>query len=144
VVQSAGHAYRLRADLLERQFRYGGGLHSLLLRYTHALIVQMAQTAACNRHHAVEQQVCKWLLQSLDRLPTNGMATTQELIGSVLGVRREAVTEAAGKLQAAGLIQYRRGHITVIDRPRLEAHACECYAAVKREFARLLPPRLQT
>ena len=139
MVQSAGHAYRLKADLLKSEFgRFGPAMH-LLLRYTQALITQMAQTAVCNRHHSVDQQLCRWLLLSLDRLQSNQLTMTQELIANMLGVRREGVTEAAGKLQAAGLINYRRGTITVLDRPGLENQACECYQVVKREFDRLLP-----
>jgi CRP-like cAMP-binding protein len=138
VVRSAGFGYRLRADVLKHEFGLGGDLQHLLLRYTQALITQMAQTAVCNRHHALEQQLCRWLLLSLDRLPSNELNMTQELIANVLGVRREGVTEAAGKLQAEGLIHYRRGRITVLDRPNLEARVCECYAVVKRESDRLL------
>jgi CRP-like cAMP-binding protein len=138
VVQSAGHAYRLKASLLKKEFERGGPLQYLLLRYTQALITQMAQTAVCNRHHSVEQQLCRWLLLSLDRLPSNELSMTQELIANMLGVRREGVTEAAGKLQEAGLIEYSRGKITVLDRPKLEARVCECYAVVKRESDRLL------
>jgi len=137
-VQSAGHGYRLRASVLKTEFAQGGDLQHLLLRYTQALITQMAQTAVCNRHHTVEQQLCRWLLLSLDRLPTNQLSMTQELIANMLGVRREGVTEAAGKLQAEGLIHYSRGKITVLDRPKLEARVCECYAVVKRESDRLL------
>ena len=140
VVVSAGHAYRLRARLLKDEFNHNGRLPRLLLRYTQALIMQMAQTAMCNRHHSVEQQLCRWILSSLDRLPSNELTMTQELIANMLGVRREGVAEAAGKLQKMGLIHYRRGHIAVLDRPRLEAKACECYAVVKREYDRLLPP----
>jgi CRP-like cAMP-binding protein len=145
VVQSAGYAYRLRGHLLLQEFdrsggRRSGALHDLLLRYTQALITQMAQTAVCNRHHSVDQQLCRWLLLSLDRLPSNELTMTQELIANMLGVRREGVTEAAGKLQHAGLIHYSRGHITVLDRPGLEARVCECYQVVKTEFDRLLPP----
>ena len=139
VVQSAGHAYRLKGQILKEEFRRAAGLQHLLLRYTQALLTQMAQTAVCNRHHSVDQQLCRWLLLSLDRLPTNKLTMTQELIANMLGVRREGVTEAAGKLQAAGLINYSRGHITVLDRPRLEVQACECYQVVKKEFDRLLP-----
>jgi CRP-like cAMP-binding protein len=140
VVQSAGHAYRLRGQLLMHEFnRYEGMLH-LLLRYTQALITQMAQTAVCNRHHSVDQQLCRWLLLSLDRLPSNELTMTQELIANMLGVRREGVTEAAGKLQHAGLIHYSRGRITVLDRPGLEERVCECYHVVKAESDRLLPP----
>jgi len=143
VVQSAGYAYRLRANLLMQEFdRFGGRrcgtLHHLLLRYTQALITQMAQTAVCNRHHSVDQQLCRWLLLSIDRLSSNELTMTQELIANMLGVRREGVTEAAGKLQRAGLIDYSRGHITVLDRPGLEARVCECYQVVKTEFDRLL------
>ena len=139
VVQSAGHAYRLKAAILRSEFEHGGALQHLLLRYTQALITQMAQTAVCNRHHSVEQQLCRWLLLSMDRLPGNELRMTQELIANMLGVRREGVTEAAGKLQDAGLIHYSRGHITVLDRPKLETQVCECYAVVKREVDRLLP-----
>ena len=139
VVQSAGYGYRLRAQLLKDEFgRFGPFLH-LLLRYTQALITQMAQTAVCNRHHSVDQQLCRWLLLSLDRLSSSELSMTQELIANMLGVRREGVTEAAGKLQQAGLIHYRRGRIVVLDRPRLEARCCECYQVVKTEFDRLLP-----
>ena len=137
VVQSAGNAYRLGAGVLKAEFGRGGELQHLLLRYTQALITQMAQTAVCNRHHSVEQQLCRWLLLSLDRLPANELTMTQELIANMLGVRREGVTEAAGKLQDAGLIRYSRGKITVLDRPKLEARVCECYAVVKREYDRL-------
>jgi CRP-like cAMP-binding protein len=142
VVQSAGHGYRLKAQLLKNEFNRAGPALHLLLRYTQALITQMAQTAVCNRHHSVEQQLCRWLLLSLDRLDSNQLNMTQELIANMLGVRREGVTEAAGKLQRAGLIRYGRGHITIIDRPRLEQEVCECYAVVKREFDRLLPYEL--
>ena len=138
VVQSAGYACRLKGRLLKAEFERGGDLQHLLLRYTQALITQMAQTAVCNRHHSVEQQLCRWLLLSLDRLPSNELTMTQELIANMLGVRREGVTEAAGNLQAAGLIHYSRGKITVLDRPKLEARVCECYAVVKRESDRLL------
>jgi CRP-like cAMP-binding protein len=141
VVQSAGYGYRLKAAVLQREFKQGGQLQYLALRYTQALITQMAQTAVCNRHHSVEQQLCRWLLLSLDRLPSNELTMTQELIANMLGVRREGVTEAAGNLQAAGLIHYSRGHITVLDRPKLEKRVCECYAVVKRESDRLLPQR---
>jgi CRP-like cAMP-binding protein len=139
VVQSAGFGYRLRAGVLKGEFERGGPLQHVLLRYTQALITQMAQTAVCNRHHAVEQQLCRWLLLSLDRLPSNELTMTQELIANMLGVRREGVTEAAGHLQTAGLIHYSRGKITVLDRAKLEARVCECYAVVKREYDRLLP-----
>ena len=138
VVQSAGHGYRLRAEILQQEFSRGGPVMRLLLRYTQALITQMAQTAVCNRHHSVEQQLCRWLLLSLDRLSSNQLAMTQELIANMLGVRREGVTEAAGNLQRAGLIRYSRGHITVLDRKRLEQQVCECYAVVQKEFDRLL------
>jgi CRP-like cAMP-binding protein len=139
VVQSAGHAYRLSGKLVKEEFVRAGAMQYLLLRYTQALLTQMAQTTVCNRHHSVDQQLCRWLLLSLDRLASNDLTMTQELIANMLGVRREGVTEAAGKLQAAGLIRYSRGHITVLDRPRLEARVCECYAVVKKEFDRLLP-----
>jgi len=139
VVQSAGESYRLKADLLKEEFNRSGPAMHLLLRYTQALITQMAQTAVCNRHHSVDQQLCRWLLLSLDRLSSNELSMTQELIANMLGVRREGVTEAAGKLQDAGLIRYRRGKITVLDRPGLEARTCECYGVVKAEFDRLLP-----
>jgi len=139
VVQSAGHGYRLKADRLKNEFeRFGSTMH-LLLRYTQALITQMAQTAVCNRHHSVDQQLCRWLLLSLDRLSSNELRMTQELIANMLGVRREGVTEAAGKLQDAGLIVYRRGRITVLDRPGVESRSCECYQVVKTELDRLLP-----
>ena len=149
VVQSAGYAYRLRAPQLMLEFdRFGGRrygtLHNLLLRYTQALITQMAQTAVCNRHHSVDQQLCRWLLLSIDRLTSNELTMTQELIANMLGVRREGVTEAAGKLQQAGLIDYSRGHITVLDKPGLEARVCECYQVVKTEFDRLLPRTVDT
>ena len=139
VVQTAGHAYRLEGQLLKDEFNRAGLMQRLLLRYTQALLTQMAQTAVCNRHHSLEQQLCRWLLLTLDRLPTNELIMTQELVASMLGVRREGITEAAGKLQRAGLISYRRGHISVLDRSGLETHACECYAVVKKELARLLP-----
>jgi CRP-like cAMP-binding protein len=139
VVQSAGYGFRLKAQHLKNEFGRFGPLLHLLLRYTQALITQMAQTAVCNRHHSVDQQLCRWLLLSLDRLASNELTMTQELIANMLGVRREGVTEAAGKLQDAGLIRYRRGRITVLDRPGLEARSCECYAVVKAEFDRLLP-----
>ena len=139
VVQSAGHGYRLQAGLIKTEFaRFGPTMH-LLLRYTQALITQMAQTAVCNRHHSVDQQLCRWLLLSLDRLSSNELVMTQELIANMLGVRREGVTEAAGMLQKAGLIRYQRGRITVVDRPGLEARTCECYQVVRTEFDRLLP-----
>lgn len=139
VVQSAGQAYRMAGKYLKEEFFRAGPLQRLLLRYTQALITQMSQTAVCNRHHSVEQQLCRWLLMSLDRLPSNELRMTQELIANMLGVRREGVTESAGKLQKLGLIKYNRGHITVLDRPELERQACECYAVVKTEFDRLLP-----
>ena len=142
VVQSAGYAYRLMAQLLKEEFNRAGELQHLLLRYTQALLTQMAQTAVCNRHHSVDQQLCRWLLLSLDRLPSNELTMTQELIANMLGVRREGVTEAAGKLQTAGLIQYNRGHIMVLDRPGLEERVCECYAVVKHETDRLLPAKI--
>ena len=142
VVQSAGHAFRLPSKRLKDEFKGGGPLQHLLLRYTQALLTQMAQTAVCNRHHSIEQQLCRWLLLSLDRLPTNVLVMTQELIANMLGVRREGVTDAAGKLQEAGLIRYSRGRITVIDRPKLEQRVCECYAVVTKEFARLLPEEI--
>jgi CRP-like cAMP-binding protein len=143
VVQSAGHAYRLKSAVLKNEFERGGALQHLLLRYTQAMITQMAQTAVCNRHHSLEQQLCRWLLLSLDRLSSNVLIMTQELIANMLGVRREGVTEAAGTLQADGLIHYSRGKITVLDRPRLEQRVCECYAVVKKEFDRLLPYEIQ-
>ena len=139
IVQSAGYGYRLNAHLLKQEFNRAGPVLHLLLRYTQALITQMTQTAVCNRHHAVEQQLCRWLLLSLDRLRSNELIMTQELIANMLGVRREGVTEAAGKLQQAGLIRYSRGRIEVLDRPGLETRVCECYSVVKKEFARLLP-----
>lgn len=139
VVQSAGYGYRMKAKILQNEFNQTGPLQRLLLRYTQALITQMAQTAVCNRHHTVEQQLCRWLLLSIDRLSSNELHMTQELIANMLGVRREGVTEAAGKLQRAGLIDYTRGRITVIDRPGLEKKVCECYQVVKTEFDRLLP-----
>lgn len=141
VVQSAGRSYRLKAAVLKREFELGGALQHLALRYTQALITQMAQTAVCNRHHTVEQQLCRWLLLSLDRLPSNRLTMTQELIANMLGVRREGVTEAAGHLQRDGLIRYSRGQIKVLDRPSLETRVCECYAVVKKEYDRLLPDR---
>ncbi len=139
VVQCAGSAYRLRVPLARQEFGLNGPFLRLLLRYTQALITQMAQTAVCNRHHSLDQQLCRWLLLSLDRLSSNQLVMTQELIANMLGVRREGVTEAAGKLHAAGLIDYRRGHITVLDRTGLEQRVCECYRVVKQEFDRLLP-----
>lgn len=139
VVQSAGHAYRLAGRALKEEFTRGGPMQHLLLRYTQALLTQMAQTAVCNRHHSLDQQLCRWLLLSLDRLSGNELVMTQELIANMLGVRREGVTEAAGNLQSADLIRYSRGHITVLDRAGLEARTCECYAVVKKETDRLLP-----
>ncbi len=142
-VQTGGWGYRLKGLLLMEEFnrtggRRAGALQKLLLRYTQALMTQMSQTAVCNRHHSVEQQLCRWLLLTLDRLPSNELTMTQELIASMLGVRREGITETAGNLQRAGLISYRRGHISVLDRSGLESHACECYSVVKKEFHRLL------
>jgi CRP-like cAMP-binding protein len=142
VVQSAGNGYRLRASILKKEFALGGELQHLALRFTQALITQMAQTAVCNRHHALDQQLCRWLLLSLDRLEGNELLMTQELIANMLGVRREGVTEAAGKLQSAGVIHYARGHIQVLDRAKLEKRVCECYGVVKREIDRLLPYKL--
>jgi CRP-like cAMP-binding protein len=142
VVQSAGESYRVRASVLQREFALGGPLQHLALRYTQALITQMAQTAVCNRHHSVDQQLCRWLLLSLDCLPGDELRMTQELIANMLGVRREGVTAAARDLQAAGLIHYSRGHITILDRVKLEQRVCECYGVVKTEFDRLLPYRL--
>jgi len=139
VVQSAGTGYRLKASQMMEEFNRSGPVLNLLLRYTQALITQMAQTAVCNRHHSLDQQLCRWLLLSLDRLRSNELVVTQELIANMLGVRREGVTEAAGRLHAAGLITYRRGHITVLDRAQLQNRSCECYAVVKREYDRLLP-----
>lgn len=139
VVQSAGYAYRLDAAALTREFVRGGPLHQLLLRYMQALVTQMVQTAACNRHHSLEQQLCRWLLLSLDLLASNELVMTHDLIANMLGVRRSGVSLAAGKLQADGIINYRRGHIAVVSREKLERYACECYAVVKREVARLMP-----
>jgi len=138
VVQTAGHGYRLPGRLLKEEFNRGGLMQRLLLRYTQALVTQMCQTAACNRHHSIEQQLCRWLLLTLDRLPSNELIMTQELVAAALGVRRESITEAAGNLQRAGVVRYRRGHIAVLERRGLEAGACECYAVVKKELARLL------
>jgi CRP-like cAMP-binding protein len=138
VVQTGGHGYRLKAHILMEEFDRAGPVMRLLLRYTQALMTHMSQTAVCNRHHSVEQQLCRWLLLTLDRLPSNELTMTQELIANMLGVRREGVTEAAGKLQSRGYISYRRGHITVVNRAGLEEDVCECYAVVKKEFARLL------
>jgi CRP-like cAMP-binding protein len=144
VVQSAGQGLRLQAQLMKDEFNRAGPVLHLMLRFTQALITQMSQTAVCNRHHSLDQQLCRWLLLSLDRLRTNELAMTQELIANMLGVRREGVTEAALKLQEAGLISYARGHITVIDRAGLEKRTCECYAVVKNEYDRLLPEKLAT
>jgi CRP-like cAMP-binding protein len=137
VVQTAGHGYRMERSTLKQEFARAGLLQSLLLRYTQALMTQMAQTAACNRHHSVEQQLCRWLLLTMDRLPDRELVMTQELVASMLGVRRESVTEIAGQLQSAGYIRYRRGHIAVLNRNGLERHTCECYGVVKKELERL-------
>ena len=139
VVQSAGNAFRLPSQYVKAEFNRGGSMQHLMLRYTQSLITQMAQTAVCNRHHSVDRQLCRWLLLSIDRLPVAELTMTQELIANMLGVRREGVTEAAGKLQKAGVIEYRRGHIKVLDRPKLETMSCECYEVVRRETERLLP-----
>lgn len=139
IVQSAGYAYQLSGTRLKEEFNKNSDLQHLLLRYTQSLITQMAQTAVCNRHHTIDQQLCRWILLSLDRIPDGELVMTQELIANMLGVRREGVTESAGKLQKLGVIKYRRGHITVLDRPALEALCCECYEVVKRETDRLLP-----
>ena len=139
IVQSAGSAYRLLGQRLKDEFNRHGELLQLMLRYTQSLITQMSQTAVCNRHHSIDQQLCRWLLLSLDRLPSNRLVMTQELIANMLGVRREGVTNAAGKLERAGAIKYARGHITVLDRSKLEELCCECYAVVKKETDRLLP-----
>ncbi len=144
VVQSAGHGFRLNAQTMKDEFNRAGPVLHLLLRYTQALITQMAQTAVCNRHHSLDQQLCRWLLLSLDRLQGNDLVMTQELIANMLGVRREGVTEAALKLQKVGLIRYARGHISVLDRAGLEQRTCECYAVVKKEYDRLLPETLAT
>ena len=141
VVQSAGQAFQMKAEVLKAEFSRSGPVLHLLLRYTQALITQMAQTAVCNRHHTLDQQLCRWLLLSLDRLQGDELVMTQELIANMLGVRREGVTEGALKLQKAGLIRYARGHITVLDRPGLEKLTCECYAVVKQEYDRLLPDK---
>jgi CRP-like cAMP-binding protein len=138
VVQTAGYAYRLERSVLQAEFNRGGFMQRLLLRYTQALMTQIMQTAVCNRHHSIEQQLCRWLLLTLDRIPAQELVMTQELIASMLGVRREGITEAAGKLQQAGFIRYRRGHIAVLDRTGLETRTCECYAVVKKELHRLL------
>ncbi|MEO7744281.1 MAG: Crp/Fnr family transcriptional regulator [Usitatibacter sp.] len=137
VVQTAGEAYRLERAVLKEEFDRGGAMQRLMLRYTQALISQMSQTAICNRHHSVEQQLCRWLLTTLDRVPSGQLVMTQELVASMLGVRREGITEAAGNLQHAGYIRYRRGHIAVLGRTGLESLACECYAVVKKEYLRL-------
>jgi CRP-like cAMP-binding protein len=137
-VQTGGHGYRLKAKQLMEEFNLAGPMMRLMLRYTQALMTQMSQTAVCNRHHSVEQQLCRWLLLTLDRLPSNELTMTQELIASMLGVRREGITEIAGNLQREGLISYRRGHITVLNRAGLESHSCECYQVVRKEFYRLL------
>ena len=137
-VQTAGYGYRLKGRLMMEEFNRSGPMMRLMLRYTQALITQISQTAVCNRHHSVEQQLCRWLLSTLDRLPSNELTMTQELIASMLGVRREGITEAAGHLQQAGFIRYRRGHITVLDRSGLESRVCECYTVVKNEYDRLL------
>jgi CRP-like cAMP-binding protein len=144
VVQSAGKGYRLSARIMKDEFDRAGPVLHLLLRYTQALITQMSQTAVCNRHHSLDKQLCRWLLLSLDRLQGNELVMTQELIANMLGVRREGVTEGALNLQKAGLIKYARGHITVLDRKGLERRSCECYAVVKKEYDRLLPPKLAT
>jgi CRP-like cAMP-binding protein len=145
IVQSAGHGYRLNRESAQREFALGGVFQGLVLRYTQSLMTQMGQTAVCNRHHSIDQQLCRWLLLSIDRVSGNELIMTQELIANMLGVRREGVTEAAGKLQAAGLIRYQRGRITMLDRSTMEARVCECYSVVKREFERLmgvsLPPK---
>ena len=139
IVQSGGHAYRVRADVLKKEFDHGGPLQHLLLLYTQAFIAQMAQTAVCNRHHSLDQQLCRWLLLSLDRLRSDELRMTQELIANMLGVRRQGVVETAGRLHRAGLIDYQRGRIRILNRPGLEARVCECYAVVKHEYDRLLP-----
>jgi CRP-like cAMP-binding protein len=139
VVQATGHGYRLAASVFKAEFNRAGPLRPLLLRYTMALIAQMFQTGSCNRHHSIEQQLCRWLLQTLDRMSSNELVLTQELVAGALGVRREGITEAAGKLQRAGVIRYRRGHISVLERSGLEAGACECYSVVRQEMCRLLP-----
>jgi CRP-like cAMP-binding protein len=144
VVQSAGYGYRIPTSLIQTEFNRNGPVLRLLLRYTQALITQMSQTAVCNRHHSIDQQLCRWLLLSIDRLPTNKLEMTQELIGNMLGVRREGVTKAAGKLHKAGLINYKRGHIVVLNRAGLEERVCECYRVVRDEVARILPPVIET
>ena len=140
VVRSAGFAYRLKSSVLKKGFEKGGPLQDMLLRYTQSLMTQISQTAVCNRHHNVEQRLCRWLLMSMDRLPSNQLTTTQELIARMLGVRREGVTEAAGRLQDEGMIRYSRGRVTILDRPKLERWVCECYAVVRSETDRLLAP----
>jgi len=137
VVQTAGISYRLKADLLQEEFNRLGNTHHLLLRYTQALAVQIGQTASCNRHHSIEQQLCRWLLSTIDRLPSREVVMTQELVAGILGVRRESITAAAAKLQRAGVLSYRRGHITVVERVGLEAVVCECYTVVKHAYSRL-------
>lgn len=137
-VLSAGYCYRLKGRLMMEEFNCGGPMMNLMMHYTQALITQISQTAVCNRHHSIDQQLCRWLLLTLDRMPSNELTITQELIANLLGVRREGITEVAGNLQRAGLISYRRGHITVLDRSRLESRTCECYNVVKKEFYRLL------
>jgi len=144
VVQNAGTAFRIRTDVLVREFEKGGPLQAMLLRFIQALVTQIAQTVACNRHHRVEQQLCRKLLFCMDRLPSNNVTITQERIAAALGVRRKSVCDSARRLQAAGLIDYRRGELTVLDRPKLEARVCECYAVVKREYDRLLPQETAT
>ena len=139
VVNTAGHAYRMDRQLLKQEFDRAGSLQHLFLRYTQSLMTQLAQMAACNRHHSIEQQLCRWLLLTIDRIPEDELVVTQELIASLLGVRREGITQAAGKLQQAGYIRYRRGHVSVLDRLGLEDRSCECYAVVRDETARLLP-----
>jgi CRP-like cAMP-binding protein len=141
VVQRGGYGYRIRASILKQEFSRGGEFQLLILHYMHALITQMAQTAVCNRHHTIEQQLCRWLLANLDRLLGNDLLMTQELIANTLGVRREGINEAAGKLQSLGMIRYNRGRITVVDRKKLESHVCECYAVVRKEYDRMLGPK---
>lgn len=143
VVQSAGYGYRIRSAIIQNEFNRNGPVLRLLLRYTQALITQMSQTAVCNRHHSIDQQLCRWLLLSIDRLPANKLEMTQELIGNMLGVRREGVTKAAGKLHKAGLINYKRGHIEVLDRTGLEKRVCECYQVVRSEVKRIFPPVIE-
>lgn len=141
VVQSAGYAYRIRTLVLRQEFQSNSQLQSLLMKHMHLLISQMAQTAVCNRHHTLDQQLCRWFLSCLDRLPSNELVITQEFIAHMLGVRREGVTASAGKLQKAGIIKYRRGRISIVDRAALEANACECYELVRKEYLRVLPPK---